>query len=177
MDSPISIRFASTLEDFHSSLWRYHIPVPDDIAVMFIDGDNRRVLVWVEHSERLHLALMKQSDYWFILINKPLVASLEIKEGQSVRVRMEKDNSLYGHEMPAEFEELLKQEVEANEYFQRLTKGKQRALIYLVAKVKNPHSRINKALAICSHLTETSGVLDFKQLNEKIKYFNNLGKF
>ncbi|WP_209328783.1 YdeI/OmpD-associated family protein [Lunatimonas salinarum] len=171
-----TLSFASPLLDFHSSLWRYHLPVPDSIANKFIEGDNRRVLVWVENSPKLHLALMKHRDYWFVLINKALVASLSIHEAQTLQVRMEKDRSTYGHEMPVELEEILNQDEAAHDYFHALTMGKQRSLIYLVSNVKNTQSRLNKALAISSHLVEAKGNLDFKQLNEKIKYYNNLGK-
>ncbi|WP_228693474.1 YdeI/OmpD-associated family protein [Lunatimonas sp.] len=171
-----TITFSSSLMDFHSTLWRFHIPVPDPIANSYMEGDNRRVLVWVENSPKLHLALMKHSDYWFVLINKALVTSLSIREGQTLQVRMEKDRSTYGHEMPVELQEILHQDEAAHAYFHALTMGKQRALIYLVSKVKNSQSRLNKALAISSHLVESKGNLDFKQLNEKIKYFNNLGR-
>lgn len=171
-----AISFTSPLMDFHSSLWRYHIPVPDQIAALFIEGDNRRVLVRVENSPKLNLALMKHSDYWFVLINKALAASLSVYEGQTLQVQMEKDRSTYGHEMPVELEEVLHQDEGAYAYFHALTMGKQRALIYLVSKVKNTQSRLNKALAISSHLVEVKGNLDFKQLNEKIKYYNNLGR-
>ncbi|MBE62878.1 MAG: hypothetical protein CMB89_11005, partial [Flammeovirgaceae bacterium] len=64
----------------------------------------------------------------------------------------------------------------ASEFFHDLTPGKQRNLIYIISKVKNTDSRINKALAIIDHLTERNGKLDFKLLNEKIKEYNQRGK-
>jgi hypothetical protein len=57
-----------------------------------------------------------------------------------------------------------------------LTKGKQRGLIYIVTKVKNTNSRLNKSLAIIEHLKDVKGNLEYKMLNEKIKYYNNLDK-
>lgn len=168
--------FTTTLANFHSNLWQHHLPVPEDIARLFIEGDNRRVICRVNDFPAYHAALMKCIDYWYILINKALKDKMGISEGDAVQVRLEKDTTEYGHEMAEELQTLLDQDEEGNLFFQSLTKGKQRSLIYIVNQVKNPQSRLNKALAIVHHLKEAKGSLDFKRLNEKIKYYNNLGK-
>jgi uncharacterized protein YdeI (YjbR/CyaY-like superfamily) len=77
--------------------------------------------------------------------------------------------------MPEELQVLLDQDDMGNELFHALTKGKQRSLVYLVSKVKNSNSRLNKSLAIIEHLKDVKGKLDYRMLNEKIKYYNNLG--
>ncbi|MBW3468569.1 YdeI/OmpD-associated family protein [Arthrospiribacter ruber] len=169
-------QFETTLENFNSALWHYHVPVPDDIASQLIEGTNRRILFSIAGSEYQHAALMKTKEYWFFLLNKKQCEKLSISERDKIRVTLEKDRSEFGHEVPEEFQTMLDQDQEGAEYFNSLTKGKQRSLIYLVGKVKNPDSRINKSLAILAHLKESRGNLDFKKLNEKIKYFNNLGK-
>jgi len=69
---------------------------------------------------------------------------------------------------------MMEQEPEAKLVFDKLTPGKQRTLIYIVNKVKNPESRMKKAQAISHHLKVCQSNLDFKQLNELIKYYNNL---
>ncbi len=46
--------------------------------------------------------------------------------------------------------------------------------VWYTLKVKNSQSRLNKSLAILRHLKEAQGQLDFKKLNEWIKYYNNL---
>ena len=91
-------------------------------------------------------------------------------------VLMSLEASKYGVDMPEELQAALDQDPLAMEFFDLLTPGKQRNLIYLVNKVKNTNSRINKALAIIDHLTEMQGKLDFKLLNEKIKEYNQRGK-
>lgn len=166
--------FKSTINDFHSPLWRFHTPVPEAIASVYIEGDNRRVRCQLNSIGPLPLALMKCAEYWFVLINQNVLKKLKLVEGDSVMIRLEKDRSDFGHDMPEELQVLLDQDQEASKYFYALTKGKQRNLIYIVGKVKNPDSRLKKALAIASHLKEAKGQLDFKKLNEKIKYYNNL---
>ncbi|WP_373522389.1 YdeI/OmpD-associated family protein [Aquiflexum sp.] len=167
--------FNSTLENFHTSLWQFHTPVPEDIALSFIEGDNKRILCQLNKLSPYPAALMKCKAYWYILINKSLRAQLKIEEGGKLMVSLEKDHSEYGHEMPEELQVLLDQDDQGNELFHALTKGKQRSLVYLVTKVKNSNSRLNKSLAIIEHLKDVKGNLDFKMLNEKIKYYNNLG--
>nr|WP_246628800.1 YdeI/OmpD-associated family protein [Algoriphagus marincola] len=117
---------------------------------------------------------MKAREYWYILITKNLRKKLGVKESNAYVITLEQDQSEYGHEVPEEFEVLLDQDEEGQKYFNSLTPGKQRSLIYLVTKVKNPESRMKKSLAILHHLKVAEGKLDFKQLNEWIKHYNNL---
>ncbi|GGF29033.1 YdeI/OmpD-associated family protein [Echinicola rosea] len=166
---------STTLEKFDSNLWQYHLPVPDDVATVFIEGGDRRVICEIA-TFRFHAALMKSKDYWFILLNSSLREKLGIQEREKVNINIEKDRSEFGHDMPEELQVLLDQDEEGNKYFRSLTMGKQRSLVYIVTKVKSSNSRLNKALAIVQHLKEVKGALDFKMLHEKIKYYNNLGK-
>lgn len=166
----------TTLEEFDSNVWGYHLPVAKQQAQEFIEGDNRRVQCIINGQLNLHCALMPYPEGYFILMNQPNVKKLGIKPGDKVSVKIEKDNSDYGLPMPDSFMALLSQDELGNEYFHKLTPGKQRSLIYIVAKVKNIDSQINKGLAILDHLTTSKGKLDFKQLNEKIKEYNQRGR-
>ncbi|MFY0650561.1 MAG: YdeI/OmpD-associated family protein [Cyclobacteriaceae bacterium] len=169
----------TTLEKFPievSKVYRLHFPIPKAIAEHFIDGDNRRVKCSINGEVVVRSGLMPYQDYWYILCNQSKQKQLNLMVGQAIELELEKDASKYGMEMPEELEVMLDQEPEAFEFFEQLTPGKQRNLIYLVSKVKNTNSRINKALAIAAHLKEGKGQLDFKKLNELIKYYNNLDR-
>lgn len=170
------IEFSSNVSKFDSNLWGYHFLVPDNVAQLFIHGKDRRVKCLVNNTFQISSALMPSSSGWFIFLNKPLVSKHNLTIGDSIKVLIEKDESPYGMEMPDEFAIMLDQDPEGNDYFHALTPGKQRTLIYIVLKVKNSDSRINKALAILHHLREAKGKLDFKRLNELIKHYNQLGK-
>jgi hypothetical protein len=169
-------QFDKTLEKFDSNLWQYHIPIPENIALSLIVEDNKRVICTLNGQVSFQTALMKSEAYWFILVNKNHRDQLQVQEGQKLTVTLEKDNSEFGHEMPEEFRVLLDQDELGESYFKALTIGKQRSLVYIVTKVKNSQSRLNKALAILEHLKEAKGKLDFKKLNEKIKFYNNFFK-
>lgn len=164
-----------TLQKFESNLWQYHLPIPTNIAEKYIEGNNRRILCTINNSVTLQAALMKAEPYWFVLVNKSAMTKLNIKEGSKVQVVIEKDRSEYGLEMTEEMEVFLQQDDEGREYFEKLTMGKQRSLIYIGGQVKNSNSRINRALAILDHLKDQKGKLDFKLLNQRIKEYNQRG--
>lgn len=168
------VDFQGKLENFDFNHWSFHVPIPDEIANQFLVEDNRRVLVRINRKGPFHMALMKAKDYWYILINKEIRSKLNLESGNELSVSLERDLSEFGHDLPEEFQVLLDQDGEGNSYFRELTPGKQRSLVYIVTKVKNPESRMKKSLAILHHLRLAKGKLDFKQLNELIKHYNNL---
>ncbi len=167
------MNFISTLEHFHNKLWSYYVPIPREIGDRFIEGDNRRVLCSINGCKPMHSALMHKDGAYSIYVNTELQKKLGIEEGDTVSVALEKDTSEFGIPMPESFEVLLAQDDEGRSYFQSLTMGKQRSLIYIVQKVKNVDSQLAKGLAIMHHLKEAKGELDFKRLNELIKEYNN----
>ncbi len=168
--------FQTTVDDFHTQLWRFHFLVPEDIASLYVNGDNRRVICTLAGGVKIQSALMASNNGWFVLMNHQVREALGVQEGDKITVQIEKDHSEYGLPMPESFAVLLDQDEAGADFFKSLTMGKQRSLVYIVGKVKNVDSQINKGMAILDHLKEVKGKLDFKQLNQKIKEYNNRGK-
>lgn len=162
------------LAAFEFNHWQYHVPISDDISAPLMDEKHRRVLVWIKGEGPFHMALMKAKEYWYVLINQQLRARFHLDEKNSFPMKIERDHSEYGHEMPEELQVLMDQDDEGANYFKSLAPGKQRMMVYTVTKVKSPESRMKKALAIIHHLKLAKGKLDYKQLNELIKYYNKL---
>lgn len=108
----------------------------------------------------------------FVMLNKQKMKSFKLNIGEEVVVDISKDKSKYGMEMPKEFAEVLATDPEGEAYFEALTDGKKRSLIYAVASVKNTDTRITKALIILDHLTANNGLLDNKALYEAFKLKN-----
>ena len=106
---------------------------------------------------------------YFISVNKKIRDKLKLTPGTEVIVHLEKDESEYGLPMPEEFMESLIQDEIGNQIFHSLTPGKQRTLIYIAGSVKDTQKRINRALAIITHLKNTNGKINFKQLYEAMK--------
>jgi hypothetical protein len=168
------MEYIGKLAKFDFNHWQFHIPVSGEIAEQMMDEHHRRVLIWINDNGPHHMALIKAKAYWYVLVNQDLRKKLELDEERTFRVKIERDHSEFGHEVPEELQVLLDQDQEGNDFFRNLAPGKKRSLIYLVSSVKNSESRMKKSLAIVHHLKHSKGKLDFKLLNNWIKYYNNL---
>ena len=168
------LTFLGTLGRFDFNHWSYHIPVPDPVAAQMMDREHRRVLIWIKDNGPYHMALMKAKECWYVLVNQELRAKFNLEGENSFHVKIARDHSEFGHDIPEELQVMLDQDGEGNNYFRQLTPGKQRGLVYIVTTVKNPESRMKKCLAILHHLKLAKGKLDYKQLNVLIKHYNNL---
>lgn len=159
---------------FEGDLWGGHLILEADWVTELLTDGNRRVLCAIKGAPAIHAALMPMRGQYFILVNKQLRAKLGLVPGQTVPITLEKDLSEFGMPVPDEMVEVFAQDESAYSHFMALTPGKQRALLHIVSKIKSSDSRIRKALAICQHLNESNGKLDFKRLGEVIKEFNQL---
>lgn len=164
------------LGDKHSNLWGFHFRIPVDVAAQFKEGSNRRVVATFNQKIKNHCAIMPSPEGPFIMLNKTLVKQLKITEGDTVEILIEKDTSEFGMPVCEEFEAVIFEDEQVFEYFKNLTPGKQRNLIHLVNKIKSPDIKINRAMAIAHHLLEAKGNVEFKELNETIKEFNQRNK-
>ncbi len=175
-----AMNFTAILDDFQSELWHFFIPVPAAIANQFIENTDRRVVCTLKtmgdsgQSVDFQCALMPRGDgSSFINVNKKIRDKLKLKVGQQVEVFLKKDESEYGLPMPDEFREVLDSDPEGNDFFEALTPGKKRSLLYIAGQLKNVDSRISRALAIVEHLKKNEGKINFKQLGEDIKNMNS----
>lgn len=168
------MRLTTELSQFvDNRVYNYHLPISADFGQQFIDGTNRRITcLFVKQNISIQTSLMPYPEGYFILMNQKLVNQLNISTGDKVIIDIEKDDSEFGMPVPDELVVVFEQEPEAFEFFNQLTDGKKRNLIYIVNKVKNTDSRLNKSLAIVDHLKDVNGKLDFKMLGQKIKEYN-----
>ena len=162
--------FKSTLQKL-DTLYSYHIGVSTAIAEKYITPQSdRRVICTLNNSLSFQCALMHMGDgSYFISVNKKIRDKLKLTPGTEVSVHLEKDESEYGLSMPEEFMETLNKDEEGSQIFHSITPGKQRTLIYIAGSVKDTQKRINRAIAIVTHLKNTNGKINFKQLYEAMK--------
>jgi hypothetical protein len=164
------INFTAILQKFDSKLWSHHIVVPQEIAIKFISGTDRRVVCTLNDCISFQCALMPLNDNSsFININKKIRDQLRIHEGSTVQVRLEKDMSQYGLPLPEELSALFEIDEEGKNLFHELTPGKQRTLLYIAGTGKNEETRIRKAIILIEHLKTQKGKIDFKLLYEALK--------
>lgn len=159
------LNFKAKLERFNSDLWGHHIMVPEEIVLSLIEAGVKRMISTYNDQIKTHCALRSMGDgRYFININKEIRSKLKLQVGSTLSVNLSPDNSKYGMKMPEEFQVLLDQDIEGEQYFHALTPGKQRSLIYMVAKPKNPDKRLEKANVILEFLKWNQGKLDFTAL-------------
>lgn len=167
------MQFKGLVSKFPKGLWSYNIIVTDEVRGAFKKQNIKRFICTIDNHPPFHAAFMAQNKgEFFIKLNEEKMKKFGLQLGQEVYVKLVEDNSKYGMELPIEFEEVLLSDVEGAQFFEKLTPGKQRSLIYMVAKVKSSDIKITKALTILDHLKANNGVLDFKLLNEAMKLKN-----
>lgn len=106
----------------------------------------------------------------YITLNQKRMKSLGVKQGDEVLVKLTKDNSEFGMEMPVELSELLKQDEEGERRYLLLPKGKQRYIIYYINTVKSSGLRLERALMLINNLKQlTEGKESFREMLGKEK--------
>jgi hypothetical protein len=168
------MKFQSEIINLGSEVRTFGFYVPKKVAEHFITGKDRRVTCHIEGLEPFHCALLPTGEDHppLILLNAKRRKKLGMGENDLLTVRLEKDDSLYGMEMPEELEAVLIQDDAGNSLFHGLSPGKMRNVIYHVLQVKSPDIRIRRSLVIVEHLKRNNGRIVFKRLAEEIKEAN-----
>ena len=168
------MEFKSVLENYHKSdVWGHHVVVPEKIADHFLGQRYKRVICTINDQFTFHCALMpKGNGIYFINVNSDIRKKMRLRIGTEIHVVLKKDDSKYGMPMPEEMGELLKMDDEASKLFHALTPGKMRSLLHLIASPKTTDTRLKKAIVITEFLKSTDGRLDFKELNQAFKDYN-----
>ncbi len=168
----MSKTFTSKIEHLDKLRMSY-ISVSDEILEEFMEeGDkllyNQRFNVTINDQVTWQggtVSLGNNSAY--ITFSKARMKKIGVDLGDTVTVRLEKNRSEYGFNVPEEFEEVLKQDSLANERFNALSKGTRRAVIYIVLQLKSSQKRIEKSIFLLENL---------KRSPEKPTMRNILGK-
>ena len=142
-----------------------------------IDGRDKRVICTVNGKITYHCAIHGDGEGgYMIMLNRERCKKLGLVRGESFDVSVVKDRSEYGVPMSEELREVLDQFPMADELFHKLTKGKQRTLIYWVQTVKSSEIRIRRSLVMAEHLEQQGGEIDYKLLNVQMKEANQAAK-
>jgi hypothetical protein len=160
----------SHLEKVKSSLmWDYRFPIDKEEAEKIITED-RRIICTINNEYEFNCGLIPDGKgNYFINVNKEIRSKLALEEGDKVHLLIYKDQSKYGMPVPDSFQELLYQDPEGEKYFNSLSPGKIRSLLYVIGKPKSEQKQLEKGLVILDYLKEVEGVLDFKELSDAMK--------
>ncbi|MEM9261651.1 MAG: YdeI/OmpD-associated family protein [Bacteroidota bacterium] len=169
-------RLSQADEDLnYGNIYYTVFPVANSVVAPVLARENNptRVLVNINGEGQISSGLMPNGKGdWFITISKEVRKRFAIEEGDEVNLIISPDESEYGMPLPEEMSELWALDEEAYDLFHKLTPGKQRGLIYQVAKPKRPETRVKKAVQIHEYLKSVGGKLDYKELNAYIRADN-----
>ena len=149
--------------------WHFLLVEKEIVAKFGFEGKFKRVVCTINGGESFQCALLPWGELFYIIVNKKKRDALGIIAGNTVDVQLEKDESKYGLPMPEEFREVLDQDPDGDRMFHNLTAGKQRSILYQLAKPKDIDVRIHQALLIVDHLKENGGKIIDRTLYEELK--------
>ena len=130
----------------------HYLEVPQDV-VQILGTLNIRLFCNVNGQLKFQCGLMALGEgRAYISISKKRMQQLGIELHDEVKVTLEKDDSAYGTEVPAEMEELLQQDEEGNRRFLLLKPGMQRYMLNHVSAVKSPQLRVDRAITLIENL-------------------------
>ena len=151
----------------------FPLPAADLTPVLSREHNPFRVIIEVNGRGKMNSGLMPDGKgNFFVTVSKELRKRFGLELDDEVQLVVQPDDSEYGMPLPEELAEIWSLDDAARETFHRLTPGKQRGLIYQVAKPKGAATRVKKAVQISEYLKSTDGVLDYKELNAYIKADN-----
>ena len=165
-----AISFTATLAKFSETSGWHYLPVEKSVNDRFgFTGNSRRVVCTLNGVETFPCGLMPHDGGYFIMVNKAVRTRLRIEPGHNVKVVLTKDESKYGLPMPEEFREVLDQDPDGDRLFHALTPGKQRNILYYIAKLKDIDKRIHVGLIYIEHLKNNDGKIIYEELAEELK--------
>lgn len=170
------MKFSGIINHFEKNAlaWHIHIPIPAEIfQKMLMASPNKRIICTLNDSYTFHCAMMPKGFFHYILLNAEICKKLHLKANDTILVEILADKTKYGINISEEMLAVLESDDIGKMLFEKLSPGLQRSTIYLLNKVKNPQSRIEKSLVVLGHLKRNKGVLNFKILNEDFKNSKN----
>lgn len=149
--------------------WHFLVVSKEIVAEFGFEGKTRRVICSINGTDGFQCALLPSGDVFYIIVNKKKREALSLAAGDTVSVKLFRDESKYGLPMPEELREVLDQDPEGDELFHSLTAGKQRSILYFVGKITNVDKRIHTALIFVEHIKKNGGKIVHERLTEELK--------
>ncbi len=135
--------------------WIGSVIIPDDIAAQLTALKIKRVVALISANDvelKLHAGVIKRKGVLYLMLSKANRKRLQVQEGDTVLVQMNKDTSKYQAPMTEELEAVLLSDYEAYEIFENMLPGKQRNLIFLIYGIAESQKRVDVALNAMENL-------------------------
>lgn len=141
------MQIRSAIIDTNKTLGYAGVVIPKKIVETFKRENSKRVKYTINNKIMVTGAFFNDKERGhYVLVNKTNRKNLNVKVGDIVTVKLEKDTSQYGIDISKEFQTVLEQDLEASKIFHSLTPGKQRSLIHLMVSLRLPTFGFKKLL-------------------------------
>lgn len=136
---------------------KFHYPqmdIPLEIADAMLGKVNMlRVIVEFDNGHKIHRALRRNKNgETFISLGKSTLKDAKQELREELDIRLAKDKSKFGFELPEEFKEVMYQDPEGKAAFMNLKPGMRRSFLYYVVSAKTIDTRIKRSLQIMENL-------------------------
>ena len=167
------MKFSSYIHRFEESYATFHIPISNEIYnKMILLAPDKRIVCTINNEFTFHCAMQSKVTFYYILLNKETIKKYNYQENDEVLIEIIPDKSKYGMPISEEFSAVLASDPDGEIWFEKLTNGKKRSLIFLTNKTKNSQLKIEKCFVVLDHLKRNRGNLDLQLLNEDFKNYS-----
>ncbi|MFZ5970284.1 MAG: YdeI/OmpD-associated family protein [Bacteroidota bacterium] len=152
------VKFTATIEKQPFKGGMHYMDVPTQVAHQFTDKRSVRVFCQLNSDFEFACAIRSNGKGGFMIsVGLPVLRKAKVKKGDKVQAAVRKDHTKYGHKEPEELKELLAMDDEGRKYWEQLTNGAQRSLIYYINSAKSVDKRIERCLLFINRLKDTQG--------------------
>lgn len=143
---------------YHDKLKLHYLEISPGVLLFLNNGNekgkfNQRVIIKVDNKVEWQAGIVALGEgKGYVTISKDRMKKLDKHLGDTVSIKLEKDDSEHGHEFPIELNELLKQDPDAKFRFDGLSPGKKRAIIYHILQVKSSDKRIERSIQFMKNI-------------------------
>ena len=167
------MKFTTIINRFDESYMTMHLVIPNDVYTeMILLAPDKRIVCTINNKYSFHCGMLSKVTFYFVLLNKEICKKYNYRENDEVQVEIIPDKSKYGMPISEEFEAVLYSDPEGEKWFEKLSDGKKRSLIYLTNKTKNSQLKIEKCIVVLDHLKRNKGTFDIELLNEDFKKYS-----
>lgn len=139
--------------------------IPEKHAVAFSEAGHKRVQVkafFKEKNIEFHGALRLYQGNYIISFGKRYQKELGVFPTDFFEFQLFENTTRYGVEIPKTMQAVMDSDPEGFSYFEKLTDGRKRGLIYYVKRFKNEQTQVDKSLIIFENLKQ--GMTDPREL-------------
>lgn len=147
------IQFKTVINTLPHLVGTRYMEIPPNIVAALGGKYSLRLICTVNGSLSFQGGLVSLGNgYAYISINQKRMKQLGVEVGDTIDLKLEKDESEYGVPVPEELVVLFEQDDEGYERFKGLAKGMQRYILNYVSTVKNQQKRIDRAVMLIGNL-------------------------